>query len=183
MSVYTGVLHKMMYVTRVKFALVHIQQVFTWFPASGQSNYGPSSLCVQVCLHACMCMCILACHVEMQWFYRHAETAPCTWIPNSVLNGGIQIVPIYFSPMKHIHNVLLLWRIHNGGAFESMDLTAQTYCSCVHWWFIHVYFTHILQVCYLLPKRETRDAWCLPLSGISWLSFDSTLLSPFLFFC
>ena len=30
---------------------------------------------------------------------------------------------------------------------------------------------------------EAGDVWCLPLSGISGLSFDSTLLSPLLFFC
>ena len=35
----------------------------------------------------------------------------------------------------------------------------------------------------LAPKREARDVWCLPLSGISGLSFDSTLLYPLLFIC
>ena len=33
------------------------------------------------------------------------------------------------------------------------------------------------------PWREAGDVWCLPPSGISGLSFDSTLLSPLLFFC
>ena len=32
------------------------------------------------------------------------------------------------------------------------------------------------------PKREARDIWCFPLSGISGLSFDSPFLSPLLFF-
>ena len=34
-----------------------------------------------------------------------------------------------------------------------------------------------------LSRREAGYVWCLPLSEISGLSFDSTLLSPFLFFC
>ena len=34
-----------------------------------------------------------------------------------------------------------------------------------------------------LPRREAGDVDVSPLSGISGLSFDSTLLSPLLFFC
>ena len=34
-----------------------------------------------------------------------------------------------------------------------------------------------------IPPREAGDVWYLPPSGISGLSFDSTLLSPLLFFC
>ena len=45
-------------------------------------------------------------------------------------------------------------------------------------------FPFVLWVVLLFfPRREAGDVWCLPLSGISGLSFDSTLLSPFLFFC
>ena len=40
--------------------------------------------------------------------------------------------------------------------------------------------------CYCLPqipRRETGDVWWHPLSGILGLSFDSSFLSPLLFFC
>ena len=44
--------------------------------------------------------------------------------------------------------------------------------------FFFITVSNLLLYPFVCPQRETVDVWCLPLSGISGLSFDSTLLSP-----
>ena len=56
-------------------------------------------------------------------------------------------------------------------------------------WHLHMTISKPFEVLYftiVIPQREAGDIWCLSHptpSGISWLSLDSTFLSPLLFFC
>ena len=66
------------------------------------------------------------------------------------------------------------------------DVTSSTICR---WWAIVIGLSHICPYvkvasrCYMTPEGRPGMSDVSPLSGISGLSFDSTLLSPLLFFC
>ena len=58
-----------------------------------------------------------------------------------------------------------------------LDLFRKQVCSCVF------FDSFCNKFANLNPRREAGAIWCLPLSWMSGLSFDSTLMSPLVFFC
>ena len=100
------------------------------------------------------------------------QQQPCPWHRGLVPEAGLSPWMLHWLSVldtPHLHHLSLVsdiatWLLVGSCKWVSFE------DRCV------LYFA----VC---PRREARDVWCLPLSGISGLSFVSTSISSVLFFC